>query len=225
MKNKNKVYLFSSSYVLNISFYVLLITTKINLHSFFFFFFLMIRRPPRSTLFPYTTLFRSCPDAGAPLPPRELERRLRSATDRPLRHPATAGPDRGFPRRPAPRVRDRGRGKGEGARPGDRRPRRGHDGARRLDREAPRRWRLGLRRCTDIAVDMARDLPRALEAGSRAHLDDHLRQQPPRRRAPGETPERAGERRTPSRATAERTRGSRVIRGWRGMGVPRPRSN
>src|SRR2546430_13325913 len=29
----------------------------------YFFFFLMIRRPPRSTLFPYTTLFRS-PPAG-----------------------------------------------------------------------------------------------------------------------------------------------------------------
>src|SRR5256886_11565666 len=28
-------------------------------HYIFFFFFLMIRRPPRSTLFPYTTLFRS----------------------------------------------------------------------------------------------------------------------------------------------------------------------
>src|SRR5256885_17249717 len=28
----------------------------------FFFFFLMIRRPPRSTLFPYTTLFRSRDD-------------------------------------------------------------------------------------------------------------------------------------------------------------------
>src|SRR5256886_11202494 len=28
----------------------------------FFFFFLMIRRPPRSTLFPYTTLFRSTCD-------------------------------------------------------------------------------------------------------------------------------------------------------------------
>src|SRR2546430_14907083 len=28
------------------------------------FFFLMIRRPPRSTLFPYTTLFRSLHDAG-----------------------------------------------------------------------------------------------------------------------------------------------------------------
>src|SRR2546426_10454310 len=27
-------------------------------------FFLMIRRPPRSTLFPYTTLFRSVPGGG-----------------------------------------------------------------------------------------------------------------------------------------------------------------
>src|SRR5256885_12292022 len=33
--------------------------------SFLFFFFLMIRRPPRSTLFPYTTLFRSQPGAWA----------------------------------------------------------------------------------------------------------------------------------------------------------------
>src|SRR3989475_7535805 len=31
----------------------------VALFLFFFFFFLMIRRPPRSTLFPYTTLFRS----------------------------------------------------------------------------------------------------------------------------------------------------------------------
>src|ERR1039457_963432 len=31
-----------------------------------FFFFLMIRRPPRSTLFPYTTLFRSTTDIGLP---------------------------------------------------------------------------------------------------------------------------------------------------------------
>src|SRR5690606_42010292 len=30
-------------------------------------FFLMIRRPPRSTLFPYTTLFRSAPGRGLPL--------------------------------------------------------------------------------------------------------------------------------------------------------------
>src|SRR5258707_6663388 len=33
-----------------------------------FFFFLMIRRPPRSTLFPYTTLFRSRHDASRPIP-------------------------------------------------------------------------------------------------------------------------------------------------------------
>src|SRR2546425_6133346 len=31
----------------------------ISVYHFLFFFFLMIRRPPRSTLFPYTTLFRS----------------------------------------------------------------------------------------------------------------------------------------------------------------------
>src|SRR5207248_11252857 len=37
-----------------------------------FFFFLMIRRPPRSTLFPYTTLFRSEDHAvaGERVPPR-----------------------------------------------------------------------------------------------------------------------------------------------------------
>src|SRR5256885_3982111 len=33
---------------------------------FIFFFFLMIRRPPRSTLFPYTTLFRSDGDVQRP---------------------------------------------------------------------------------------------------------------------------------------------------------------
>src|SRR2546422_10135623 len=34
----------------------------------FLFFFLMIRRPPRSTLFPYTTLFRSSNLGSFPLP-------------------------------------------------------------------------------------------------------------------------------------------------------------
>src|SRR6266705_3833176 len=39
---------------------------------FLFFFFLMIRRPPRSTLFPYTTLFRSgtATPAARPAPRR-----------------------------------------------------------------------------------------------------------------------------------------------------------
>src|SRR2546426_4772565 len=44
-----------------------------------FFFFLMIRRPPRSTLFPYTTLFRS---HGRPDRPRGW-RGLRSDEGRP----------------------------------------------------------------------------------------------------------------------------------------------
>src|SRR5256885_12630877 len=46
----------------------------------FFFFFLMIRRPPRSTLFPYTTLFRSrcsgrSPPARSPRPAPSSRRR------------------------------------------------------------------------------------------------------------------------------------------------------
>src|SRR5256885_12609201 len=41
-------------------------TDKADLSRIAVFFFLMIRRPPRSTLFPYTTLFRSI---GFPSPP------------------------------------------------------------------------------------------------------------------------------------------------------------
>src|SRR6266498_3217137 len=43
------------------------------IYFYIFFFFLMIRRPPRSTLFPYTTLFRS--DRALPLR-RDRPRRL-----------------------------------------------------------------------------------------------------------------------------------------------------
>src|SRR6266498_2329102 len=43
---------------------------------FFFFFFLMIRRPPRSTLFPYTTLFRSSAN-GPIIDPRPAKVRNR----------------------------------------------------------------------------------------------------------------------------------------------------
>src|SRR5947209_16697130 len=39
--------------------------------SLLLFFFLMIRRPPRSTLFPYTTLFRSLTTAANAWPPRD----------------------------------------------------------------------------------------------------------------------------------------------------------
>src|SRR6266487_3765684 len=68
---------------------------------FVFFFFLMIRRPPRSTLFPYTTLFRSCRPAELPeltgLAPGDLDQliaqlaALRQAQreQRARRHPAS----------------------------------------------------------------------------------------------------------------------------------------
>src|SRR6266404_8825624 len=43
-------------------------------------FFLMIRRPPRSTLFPYTTLFRSCRRAAACPEPTACRSRRRHRT-------------------------------------------------------------------------------------------------------------------------------------------------
>src|SRR3712207_8673685 len=59
------------------------------MYSLFLFFFLMIRRPPRSTLFPYTTLFRSL--------------RRRRERDRAARDPELQGHD--AERRPEPGVR------------------------------------------------------------------------------------------------------------------------
>src|SRR4051812_49952320 len=50
---------------------------------FFFFFFLMIRRPPRSTLFPYTTLFRS----GHAQSRARRKDRFTGDVDRPVRRP------------------------------------------------------------------------------------------------------------------------------------------
>src|SRR2546430_10433906 len=60
-----------------------------------FFFFLMIRRPPRSTLFPYTTLFRSAPR-------RRRKRVFRWRSGRRRRAPAS-------PARPGSRVEVRRR--------------------------------------------------------------------------------------------------------------------
>src|SRR5436189_5297155 len=70
------VHLLSRSYcVVVVLFFVLL-----------FFFFLMIRRPPRSTLFPYTTLFRS--------PTRATDRRMSAFAGSPKgeRRPSSARP-------------------------------------------------------------------------------------------------------------------------------------
>src|SRR3712207_8522703 len=65
------------------------------------FFFLIIRRPPRSTLFPYTTLFRSAGQRRAP----GRSRRPRRLPGRARRALALADPfrGRGDPPQPAPR--------------------------------------------------------------------------------------------------------------------------
>src|SRR5256886_17191208 len=69
------------------------------------FFFLMIRRPPRSTLFPYTTLFRSDRVGGtlehvlAPRAHRDLRARARETLGgRPPEALAPAGDDRDLAR-------------------------------------------------------------------------------------------------------------------------------
>src|SRR3712207_8787419 len=63
-----------------------------------FCFFLMIRRPPRSPLFPYTTLFRSRAPGSPPPPSARTTRPARSAACRPCR-PAAPPPGRGRGRR------------------------------------------------------------------------------------------------------------------------------
>src|SRR3989449_10307927 len=95
-----------------------------------FFFFLMIRRPPRSTLFPYTTLFRSDGRLAFRLesaaPADQIRERLRAAGDvesgtppeeeerRAAAPAAAAGAAGGPPRRrpPPPRLPPRGGGVG-----------------------------------------------------------------------------------------------------------------
>src|SRR3712207_7758202 len=73
------------------------------------FFFLMIRRPPRSTLFPYTTLFRSVQVLGirgrGRCRTRLLGRGRAAARRAALRAGGRPGASRGGP--PARRLRDR----------------------------------------------------------------------------------------------------------------------
>src|SRR3712207_8096579 len=69
-------------------------------------FFLMIRRPPRSTLFPYTTLFRSPDRPRVPVAPQPPE--LRALPARAPQQPGVLGDDGGAER-----------GGGDGGGPGD----------------------------------------------------------------------------------------------------------
>src|SRR5207248_9038822 len=71
------------------------------LHLPFFFFFLLLPRPPRSTLFPYTTLFRS-----NSLPPVRADHRVLRGHFRVQRADADAIPVGDFSW-PSPRTRDR----------------------------------------------------------------------------------------------------------------------
>src|SRR6267142_1420500 len=67
--NATFIYLLTTCCSLRNSFFR---NTPLELFFNFFFFFLMIRRPPRSTLFPYTTLFRSrAAQPRGPLQPRQ----------------------------------------------------------------------------------------------------------------------------------------------------------
>src|SRR5439155_23542763 len=91
------------------------------------FFFLMIRRPPRSTLFPYTTLFRSV-RLSFSHEARPLRHRRHSAVDRrrgPAGDPSRLArgdgdgrPDRDLPLRREDRSADRARAAGAGRPPG-----------------------------------------------------------------------------------------------------------
>src|SRR5262245_65438961 len=58
------------------------------------FFFLLIRRPPRSTLFPYTTLFRSLPHGQS-----QLATHVARTAGRPVQRRGCAGSDRQRSRR------------------------------------------------------------------------------------------------------------------------------
>src|SRR3712207_9275564 len=99
-------------------------------------FFLMIRRPPRSTLFPYTTLFRSAGDEGA------NERGPRDPP-RPVEH-GPAGDKRSVAegRRPEAHRDEVGQVTserlGEGVEDEDRRPKRSEE--RRVGKECRSRW-------------------------------------------------------------------------------------
>src|SRR5258705_12232871 len=61
---------------------------------FFLFFFLMIRRPPRSTLFPYTTLFRSL-QMGSPARKRPARCRAKRFRQQRLLHGLQSYPPNG----------------------------------------------------------------------------------------------------------------------------------
>ncbi len=164
-------------------------------------------------------------DHGAP---RSPDGRPAHPADRALRDAAAPGADRPVPGGCRARLRDRRRLGAQAARPGDRRPGRGHGRAEPTRQQAPRRGRHrqdpaaesrafpGAHRprpdrgvaqpSHQYPLDLARDLSRAAAAGPRAQLDHRLRQQPPRGRANRQAPQRDAQRRAGGGAAGHRAR-------------------
>src|SRR6266542_4370014 len=86
-------------FLLHFTILILFPVITFPLQYFFFFFFLMIRRPPRSTLFPYTTLFRSGPPAPGPGGEPAADGPVRPVQLVAGRHALPAGRARALPRR------------------------------------------------------------------------------------------------------------------------------
>ena len=180
------------------------------------------RRDPRGR--PIQARLPSRAHPRAALAPGHRAGKPRAAEDRALRDSAPARPDRDLPGRAAARVRDRRRRGPQAARPRDRRPRRRYDGARRGHRPAASGERRGAPRGftrphrprpdrglprpgRQPALDLAGDLSGAARAGPSTHLDDHLCQQPPRRRTPRQAPQRTPQQRIRARTAGHRTGG------------------
>ena len=142
------------------------------------------------------------------------DRRPRAPAHRPVRDAEPARGGRPLHGRPAAHVPDRRRRRAQAAGPADPGPGRVDGRARAVDGR-PRSAGSARRRRGDAQLDLAGDLPAAARAGPRAPLDDRLRQQPPRRRAPRAAAQRA------RRASADRPRpprlaGARGAHGRRG---------
>src|SRR5260370_42700067 len=88
--------------------YVSFLFAVLVLSPLLLFFFLMIRRPPRSTLFPYTTLFRSlAPRPRRPRPDPPIPQRLPQRRRHPLPRRRILPPQGRRPRPPRPLHRRR----------------------------------------------------------------------------------------------------------------------
>src|SRR5882762_1786174 len=135
---------------------------------FIFFFFLMIRRPPRSTLFPYTTLFRSHPSdprraqgGRVPAPAAPVGLRSRAGAHEPRLH-----------RRALSRAHRRAHGNGSRDRPLDR-PHRGVSGRDRRGFRADGRGgrARAVRQCLRVPLLAAPRHGRCRHGGSGAGRD------------------------------------------------------